>query len=205
MNDRQNKNLSDKEKWNQRFKNIIHQESIDGVEVAPARVVTEYEHLLPRHGNALDLACGLGANALFMSNRGLSVQAWDLSEVAINFLKQKSEESGLAVLAEVRDVIAQPPLAESYDVIVVCRFLDRSVIPALIASLRPGGFILYQTFIMDKPAGTGPDNPDYLLQTNELLTLFKGFIVRVYREDGFEGDQKRGFRNEAMLVAQKLS
>ena len=65
--------------------------------------------------------------------------------------------------------------------------------------------MFYQTFIQDKPADLGPNNPDYLLAENELLQLFSGIRILVYREEGQVGHVTQGFRGEAMLVGQKRS
>jgi 2-polyprenyl-3-methyl-5-hydroxy-6-metoxy-1,4-benzoquinol methylase len=47
-------------------------------------VLAENEHLLPPGGGrALDLACGLGGNAVFLARRGFEVDAVDISEVGI--------------------------------------------------------------------------------------------------------------------------
>ena len=80
----------------------------------PAQVLAENRHLLPAVGEALDLACGLGANALLLAEAGLQVTAWDLSPVAIQRLSQLAGERGLSGLrAEVRDLLAAPPLPSS--------------------------------------------------------------------------------------------
>ncbi len=171
---------------------------------AAVPVLADHLHLLPRHGRALDLACGLGANALLLARCGLEVSAWDFSPVAVERLRAAAAGAGLAVATAVRDVVAAPPAPESFDVIVVGRFLERALAPALCAALRPDGLLFYQTFIRDKVTGVGPSNPDYLLAENELLHLFvPPLVLRVYREEGRVGDTHRGFRNEAMLVAQK--
>ena len=189
-------------RWNERYSQSIN----NPVEDKPAFVLTQYAHLLPNAGAALDLACGLGANALFLAQteaeRRLEVVAWDISDVAIERLRQQVKLSGLAVHAEVRDVVARPPEPDQFDVIVVSHFLERLIIPHLTAALKPGGLIYYQTFIRNKAPGVGPDNPAFLLADNELLQLFRGLKVLAYREDGVQGNVTRGFRNEAMLVAQ---
>ena len=43
-------------------------------------------HLLPQiSGNALDLACGMGGNAILLAQESkLTVNAWDISSVAIS-------------------------------------------------------------------------------------------------------------------------
>jgi tellurite methyltransferase len=63
--------------------------------------------------------------------------------------------------------------------------------------------VFYQTFTREKSADCGPSNPAYLLEENELLRLFSGLRILAYREEGNVGDVAQGFRNEAMIVAQK--
>lgn len=170
---------------------------------APALVLTENLHLLPRSGEALDLACGLGENALLLAEQGLAVSAWDLSPVATERLRREAAARGLGVTAEVRDVQAQPPAPEAFDVILVAHFLDRALAPAIAAALRPGGLLLYQTFTREAVSERGPTNPDHRLARNELLRLFPGLLVRFYREEGRLGDLGRGVRDLAMLVGEK--
>ena len=180
-------------KWDARYRG--------SATAAATEVLVENRHLLPAVGEALDLACGLGGNALLLARHGLRTTAWDLSPVAIERLAAEAE--GLPLRAEVRDVLAAPPAAGSFDVIVVSRFLERDLCPLLMAALRPGGLLFYQTFTRDKAVPGGPSTPDFLLAENELLRLFEGLRLRVYREEGCLGDVTRGLRNEALLVAQR--
>jgi len=168
-----------------------------------AQVLQENRHLLPASGDALDLACGLGANALLLAQAGLTVQAWDLSSVAIDALRSRVTTECLPVQAAVRDVEEQPPMPASFDVIVVSYFLQRALAPALCAALRPDGLLFYQTFVKDKVHQKGPTNPDFLLAENELRTMFDPLRLRVYHEAGALGDITQGLRNEALFVGQK--
>lgn len=186
----------EREKWDAR-----HREADGPGE--PARVLCENLHLLPPSGRALDLACGLGANALLLAARGLDVHAWDLSPVAIGRLRGEADRRGLTIRVEVRDVVKQPPEPAGFDVLVVSRFLERSLAPCLAAALRPEGLLFYQTFTRTRVSDTGPKNPAYRLDDNELLALFPSLRVLVYREEGRVGEVSRGFRDEAMLVARK--
>ena len=161
------------------------------------------QHLLPTKGDALDLACGQGGNALLLAEHGLNVSAWDSSEVAIMQLAQQVESKSLRVDAQVRDVVEQAPEPDSLDVLVVSYFLDRSLCPLLLKALRPNGLLFYQTYCEQKTQQLGPKNPDYLLQDNELLRLFSDMNVRMYREEALLGDHLKGWRNQAMLVAEK--
>lgn len=190
---------AERAKWDRRYREA------DGRGAPPARVLTEYRHLLPAAGRALDLACGLGANALFLAECGLEAHAWDFSAMAVEQVRLLAQERGLAMVAEVRDVVRQPPAPTSFEVIVVSRFLERALAPALAAALTPGGLLFYQTFTRSRVDDTGPANEAYRLADNELLRMFASLQVLAYREEGRVGDMRCGFRNEAMLVARKAA
>ena len=169
----------------------------------PADVVRAYRHLLPQTGRALDLACGLGGNALVLAHCGLQTEAWDWNADALRQLATNAARLNLAITTRQRDVEAAPPAAEQFDVITVSHFLHRPTLAALRRAVRPGGLILYQTFRDERVNTTGPRNPDYLLKDNELLQLFAGFMVRAYRDEGRIGRPAFGWRNKAMIVAQR--
>ena len=166
-------------------------------------VVRDNLHLLPGSGIGLELACGLAANSFAMAGQGIKMDAWDISAVAVEQVNQHAAVEGANVTAVARDVVEQPPEQAHYDLVVVSHFLDRSIIPAIIDCLKPGGLVFYQTFSQTRVGEGGPSNMDFRLADNELLSLFAGFKVLVYREEGLHGDTSKGFRNEAMLVAQK--
>jgi SAM-dependent methyltransferase len=191
--------VSDAQKWDR-----LHAAG-DGSTPRAAAVLIEFAHLLPACGEALDLACGRGGNALLLAAAGLATGAWDISAVALAQLERHAAAAGVRIATACRDVVAAPPLRESADVIAVSHFLDRSLAPHLAAALRPGGLLYYQTFVRDAVDGTGPSNPAYRLGPNELLRLFAGLKVLAYREEGTVGDVARGFRNEAMLVAMRAA
>lgn len=187
------------QKWDQRYRQAARNKP------QAARVLHDYQYLLPGEGDALELACGRGGNALLLAERGLQVTAWDLSPVAIAGLQEMAATQGVAIDASVRDVVAQPPLAAAFDVIVVSYFLERTLAPLICAALRPGGLLFYQTFVRDKVTGDGPNNAEFLLAENELLAMFSTLRLREYREEGSIGDPQQGLRNEALLVAQAPS
>ena len=186
-----------KSKWNKRYSEA------DDSEPQAAQVLRDNTHLLPDTGHALDLACGRGGNALLMARAGLQVDAWDISDVVVGQLQQYADEQQLPLSASVHDAEASPPQAGQYDVIAVSYFLDRDIIAQLIAALKPGGLIFYQTFARAVISARGPQSPAYRLADNELLGLFSNLQVLVYREEIDAGDSAAGIRDEAMLIARK--
>ena len=168
-----------------------------------SEVLSENDFLLPKTGTALDLACGLGANAIFLAKHGLAVTAWDISVVAIDKLKTYAALQGLNINACQEKIVVNSLAKCSFDVIVVSRFLDRSLSDAIIGGLKSGGLLFYQTFTQAKTSQKPPNNPDYLLGCSEMLELFEPLRVVFYRENALIGDQHRGLRNEAQFVGQK--
>jgi 2-polyprenyl-3-methyl-5-hydroxy-6-metoxy-1,4-benzoquinol methylase len=185
-------------KWNERYRAATG-------EPQASQVLRENLHLLPDHGCALDLACGLGGNAILMAQQGLKVKAWDIADVPVAALQEVTLKRQLSIRAEVRDVEAHPPEPETFDVIVVSYFLDRNIIAALIHALKPGGLIYYQTFTQQRVSDRGPQRAEFRLAHQELLDLFSGLQVLFYREDGRVGDVHNGLRDEAMFIGRKIA
>ncbi len=172
-------------------------------DLQPSPALLHNSHLIPERGRALDLACGLGVNALYLARRGLEATAWDLSPVAIDALQHRAVAEGLVLNAEVRDLLLQPPPESAFDLIYVGHFLERALCPDIGRALRPEGLLIYQTWVAGKMSDDGPSNPDFLLGENELLDLFPDLLVRYFRDEGRLGDLAQGDRNHAVLVAQK--
>lgn len=168
----------------------------------PCKVLHQNLHLLPKTGKALDLASGTGRNAITLARHGLETSAIDVSKIAIGKLLDYATEENLKIDAQVID-LNNATINSQYDVIVVSHYLNRKIISNIKSALNENGLLYYQTFIKNKVDDIGPSNPDYLLEQNELLELFKEFDVLFYREEGIVGDTEQGFRNEAMIVAKK--
>ena len=171
---------------------------------SPSEVLYFNQHLLPVKGNALDLACGYGSNAICLAMNGLNVSAWDISIIALEKLSLRSKELDFIINCEIRDVLQQPPEPDTFDIIVVSKFLDRKLIKHIRHAIKPNGLIFYQTFIKDRIIKSGPENPNYQLNENELLDFFEDWKLIFYKEEGMIGDLSRGFRNQAMIISQKV-
>ena len=162
-----------------------------GVRWLPAIDSTTQDGSNQHTPTALDLACGRAGNAHWLAQRGYRVSAWDISDTVIEEIR--SRPGSLIHDAAVRDVSEYPPAVQSFDIIVVSRFLDRNLCPAIVAALTPGGTLFYQTFTK------GLSNPDYLLAQNELLHLFTDLDILEYHEPE---PNARG-KAEARLIARR--
>src|SRR5579884_1053714 len=58
---------------------------------------------------ALELGCGMGANAVWLAQQGFEVTALDLSASAIERARQRADEAGVSVRFLVADVLNPPP------------------------------------------------------------------------------------------------
>ncbi|MCA9656727.1 MAG: class I SAM-dependent methyltransferase [Myxococcales bacterium] len=168
---------------------------------APASLV-DNAHLLPRRGQALDLACGLGGAAIFLARRGLEVTAWDSSALVIDKLRAFAAREELPLCAEHREVGVERLPAAQYDVIVVANFLVRDACREIAAALRPGGLLFYETFSLESRPGARHKNPDYCLRRGELLELFSALHPVVWREEALLGETSQGQRGSCTLIAQ---
>ena len=142
-------------------------------------------------GKALDIACGRGRNSLFLAQRGFDVVAIDISPVALAEAHRRAEEKSLSVSWRQADLeqIALPEA--SYDLIINLNYLQRSLISQIKKSLRSGGHVVFETYLIDQQAIGHPKDPAYLLGHNELLDLFGDLRVLWYREGKFtEGDRE---------------
>jgi 2-polyprenyl-3-methyl-5-hydroxy-6-metoxy-1,4-benzoquinol methylase len=185
------------EKWNAIYSQL------EIVDASVVTVLSEHAFLLPKTGLALDLACGLGKNAIFLAQQGLTVTALDISSIAIDKLKNYADQHQLNINACQQQIIPDSLKPNSYDVIVVSRFLDRTLMNAIIDALKTNGLLFYQTFTRGKTTDTPPHNPDYRLAKNELLTLLAPLTVVFYQENALIGQHSQGLRNEVQFIGQK--
>lgn len=197
-------NSSDREKWNQIYSATARPDKFP----EPCVVLNRYAYLLPHSGSALDVACGRGGNALFLSKAGLKTTAVDLSDNVIATLTSVADDAKLllnGVAAAVEEWLDALDCSVRFDVIVVSRFLDRLLVPKLIDRLTDDGLVYYQTFIKEKAlSSAGPSNPDFLLEPNELLEFFRELRIRAFYDPGTIGTLTEGLRNESYVVAQKM-
>ena len=165
----------------------------------PSGFLIEIMDLLPR-GRVLDIAMGSGRNAFYLAKMGFSVEGVEISHGTIEEALAHAREEGVTLQARVADLETMPHFEEgAYDLVICFNYLQRSLMPCIKEWLKPGGMLVYETFIVDHAQFGRPRNPAHLLRHNELLRIFRDFRVLRYREGIFE-DRKA----IASLLAQKV-
>jgi len=153
----------------------------------------------------LDLACGRGRNARPAAAWGAHVVGIDRSAEHLGELRHAARREELpltAVRADLERVSGIPVRTGSCGAVLVFRFLFRPLAAAITDTLAPGGLLLYETFtVHQKKFGYGPRNSAFLLQDQELPSLFPHLEVLAH----WEGIEERGERPEAVsrLTARK--
>ena len=154
----------------------------------PSGWVLRWAHLAPPGASVLDVACGLGRHARWFAARGHAVTAIDRSAPALAGLA--ALPGGSAVRTVEADIEGDPwPLqgpdgVQRFGVVVVTRYLWRPLWPQLLASVAPGGLLIYETFSSSHASIGRPSRPEFLLRHGELLQACAALRIVAY-EDGF--------------------
>lgn len=147
----------------------------------PDELLTGNRHLLTG-GLALDIATGSGRNAFYLAECGYRVIAIDRSLSAAQFVRSAAVKRGLDVETAAADMLDVRLDTERFDLIANFYFLERDIIPGIKQSLKPGGLLFFETFTS---YGIPRDDPRYrkfLIDPNELLTMFSDFFIMFYFE-----------------------
>ncbi len=165
----------------------------------PTQFLVENIGLLP-HGRTLDIAMGTGRNAIYLAKMGFEVEGIDTSRQAVEEALERARDEGVSIQTRVEDLEKIPYIdEEAYDLVICFNYLQRSLMPQMKNWVKPGGTLVYETFIVDQVQFGKPRNPDYLLKHNELLRTFRDFRVLRYREGIIEGRKAI-----ASILAQKV-
>ncbi len=132
---------------------------------------------------ALDVAMGRGRHAVLLARAGFRTFGVDIRLDAVRDARADAAAAGLDVALWCADLRRHPLPEARFDLVVVTRYLQRDLFPALRATVKPGGVVLYETFtIAQRALGAGPASPDHLLQPGELGRQFEGFDVLLEEE-----------------------
>lgn len=147
------------------------------VDFTPEPLLVLAADLLPA-GEALDLACGAGRNALYLSGLGWQVTAVDRSPAALELLRERTPLSGgLDVHRADLERGEFPIAADSYDLICDILYLQRDLFEPIRDGIRPGG-VFAGVILLQQP------NRDsrFRLAPGELRREFESWKILYYSE-----------------------
>lgn len=184
----------DRARWNRRYRDRYAARPPSWT--PSAWLVGIEDHLRPpcSGARALDLACGIGRHALWLAERGWTVDAWDASDVAVEILNAELERRArdgrpLEVTARVIDLDDLLLQATTYDLVANVFFLDRRLWGGIASALKPGGLLAFETFVAVPGGRRSEVSPEHLLQPGELRSAFErlGLEIVAYAEEADRG------------------
>lgn len=172
---------ADRERWDRRYA-----DPSGSLKQEPHALLVRYAPPCQPGFRALELACGLGRDALWLGRQGCRVDAVDISFTALRQAhaeKLRQKIDGVHFILADLDHFPLPDL--TYDLVYVFRFLDRKLFPAIRDRVRPGGLVIYET-INRRWLDAHPDtDPDHMLEIGELPGHFPGWTVIAASDEGF--------------------
>jgi SAM-dependent methyltransferase len=152
-----------------------------------------WAHLAPAGSRVLDVACGLGRHAVYFSQLNYPVAAVDRAQAAIDAIASLLPSSAQLIVADIENgpwPFMHNGAPQQFGAVVVTNYLWRALLPTLVASVAPGGVLIYETFAAGNASVGKPSRPDFLLQPGELLAACAGLRVVAF-EDGFLSPPER--------------
>ncbi|RRO20627.1 methyltransferase domain-containing protein [Saccharopolyspora rhizosphaerae] len=196
------------EEWDERYRGQERLFSDDPNDV----LVAEVAGTPP--GQALDVGCGEGGDAIWLARQGWQVTAIDISKVAVERAAKIAAEAAAEVAANIAwaraDLAVERPPARSFDLVSAQYFAlekDRGDGPlrALLDAVVPGGTVLY---VGHDPAGFPPDtefDPAEYVQPGDLAALLDDdWEVELDEVRPRTGEGKQGHPHDVVLKARRL-
>jgi len=174
---------AERDKWDARYRDGAYRDRTH-----PTKLLAEWLPRCPR-GRGLDVACGAGRNALYLAANGFAVTAVDISAVALERGRLAAASRRLEVEWLQADLDEDPERglpAGPFDVIVWVRYVQRTLMPHLVARLAPGGVLISEQHLATDAAVAGPTSPEFRLAPGELrrsvfglapLHSYEGLVV----------------------------
>lgn len=160
-------------------------------------------------GEALDIGCGKGDNALFLAEKGFNVTAIDINNNLIKNLENQAEKIGIRINTAHSDMRNFYLQENRYSIIIAINslfFLSQDefidAIKKIKNSVKPGGIIIITSFTVKDPMfdkmskshdffklnnnafKNKQGNKWYFLELNELKTYFEdNFEVLLFNEE----------------------
>jgi SAM-dependent methyltransferase len=137
-------------------------------------------------GPVLDVACGGGRHLRHFRALGHDVTGVDRD---LSGMADLAGAAGVELIQADLETGAPWPLGDRrFAGVIVTHYLWRPLLPAILAAVGPGGWLLYETFALGQERYGKPRNPDFLLAPGELLEAVRGHLAVIAYEQGIRPD-----------------
>jgi SAM-dependent methyltransferase len=151
------------------------------IQMEPSPWVRRFADLIPKGGVVLDVACGGGRHSRYLLSLGYRVVLVDRDITAVADLA--ADEHVEMIACDLEDGRPWPLDERVFDGVLVTNYLFRPIMKHLVRAVAPGGALIYETFADGNQAFGHPRNPDFLLQSEELLIFSRPELRVVAFED----------------------
>ncbi|WKZ37365.1 MAG: methyltransferase domain-containing protein [Anaerolineales bacterium] len=190
---------ADAQIWDERYTNEERRRNHH----PPRPLVISHLDLLPPNRLVLDAACGTTATGLHLAEHGWQVIALDVSIAALRLARSRVRNEALPISFALMD-LTDPWLPEDhFDIVLNFYYLSRPLLSTYRKSLKPGGFLFFETFLRDENFSHETDgSPHHYLEPFELKHAFNGWDIIHYAETKRD-DRPGRARRIAQMVARK--
>jgi SAM-dependent methyltransferase len=145
----------------------------------PSPWVTRHAQILPPGGEILDVACGHGRHVRWLQGHGFHVTGLDRDREALESLQGIATAT---ICADIETPGGWPCPGRQFDAVIVTNYLWRPLWETLRASVKPGGWLIYETFGHAQTQFGRPTRAEFLLDPAELLRVFGDWQVLSFEE-----------------------
>ena len=165
--------------------------------------------------NALCVADGEGRNSVWLAKQGMTVEAFDISPVAVEKAKELAKHEQVSIAFSVAGIHSWAWKPNHYDLIaaIFIQFATPNMRVDLFAqmrdSLKPGGYLILQGYTpkqLDYKTG-GPPSIDHLYTTELIQDLLSGMQIwdwQEYETEIHEGEGHHGMSALMGVVVRKI-
>lgn len=168
--------------------------------MSASTLLQQYGSLFQPSGKpVLDLACGNGRNGLYLHQQQIPTIFADQNQAALIGIANAPGVTAEQCWHVDLENGQQQLQANSYQGIVVFRYLHRPLIAEIKQAVCSGGIVIYETFTVENRQFGRPNRDDFLLQLGELKEMFSDWQCLHY----FEGIERNPDRAIAQIVCKK--
>ncbi len=155
----------------------------------PNRLINSIWKYFSKDSNILDLGCGMGNDAIFLSAKNFSVTCIDKSVKTIKEIKKLAKNYNLKITTLSGDICNYNFKSNHFDVIIcqnVLQFFPKNkslrIINKIISNIKVGGYIIISSFTIDDPSFKKEKKLASYFNLEELKKLFADLEIKYYFE-----------------------